>query len=104
MSHKKTQSVYLKLQAGQVELIMKSLKQYGNTLKYMLGTEKCSDREREYKIGELDKTYEQILLILAEQVNSKAIDEEQLSDFTKNALKEEKLAEIIPFNKNINIG
>lgn len=56
MSHKKTQSVYLKLQAGQVELIMKSLKQYGNTLKYMLGTEKCSDREREYKIGELDTT------------------------------------------------
>lgn len=48
---KKIQSVQLKLQNGQVEIILRALELYKYNLNYMLDTEHCSDNERQEKLA-----------------------------------------------------
>ena len=73
---KKIQSVQLKLQNGQVEIILRALELYKYNLNYMLDTEHCSDNERQEKLAMIKYTFEQVLSIQAEQVTGKSVDTE----------------------------
>ena len=91
---KKIQSVQLKLQNGQVDIILRALELYKYNLNYMLDTEHCSDNERQEKLAMVQYTFEQVLSIQAEQVSSA---------FKKVLPESNMLDDIIPINKNLKI-
>lgn len=83
--------VDLRLQNGQVDLILRAIELYGYNLKYMIGENPLNDEERSEKEAKLQATYNLLLSAQAEQVNSKA----DLHDSTT------KLAENMQNNSNI---
>ena len=91
---KKIQSVQLKLQNGQVDIILRALELYKYNLNYMLDTEHCSDNERQEKLAMVQYTFEQVLSIQAEQVNGKSIDFDSLPQLGKNLIKDSKILDI----------
>lgn len=97
------QVVQLKLQNGQVEIILRALELYKYNLNYMLDTEHCSDNERQEKLAMIKYTFEQVLSIQAEQVNGKSEDVETSSAFKKVLPESNMLDDIIPINKNLKI-
>ena len=66
------QFVDLRLQNGQVELILRSMELYGYNLKFMVNDTDITTEERSRKQAKLEYTYQQILATQAEQVNNKA--------------------------------
>lgn len=64
--------VDLRLQNGQVELILRSMELYGYNLKFMVNDTDITTEERSRKQAKLEYTYQQILTTQAEQVNNKA--------------------------------
>ena len=100
---KKIQSVQLKLQNGQVDIILLALELYKYNLNYMLDTEHCSDNERQEKLAMVQYTFEQVLSIQAEQVNGKSEEVETSSAFKKVLPESNMLDDIIPINKNLKI-
>ena len=89
-------SVTLNLLDGQVELILRALELYGYNLEYMLNGSNTSDEEKQEKIAMLKYTYEQVLSSLAEQVNGKSDNIDNLSSLSKNLIKEDNIVDIIP--------
>ena len=100
---KKIQSVQLKLQNGQVEIILRALELYKYNLNYMLDTEHCNDNERQEKLAMIKYTFEQVLSIQAEQVNGKSETLETSQKFTNTMPEIELLNDIIPINKKIKV-
>ena len=65
---KDLQFVDLRLQNGQVELILRAMELYGYNLKFMVNDNDITNEERSRKQDKLEYTYQQILAIQAEQV------------------------------------
>ena len=86
----KIHSVELNLLDGQVELILRALELYGYNLEFMLNTngESITNKEKDKKLMMLKFTYEQVLATQAEQVNGKANNIDNISDFGKLLLKD----------------
>ena len=100
---KKIQSVQLKLQNGQVEIILRALELYKYNLNYMLDTEHCSDNERQEKLAMIKYTFEQVLSIQAEQVNGKSETLETSQKVTNTMPEIELLNDIIPIDKKVKV-
>lgn len=100
---KKIQSVQLKLQNGQVEIILRALELYKYNLNYMLDTEHCSDNERQEKLAMIKYTFEQVLSIQAEQVNGKSGTLEISQKLTNTMPEIELLNDIIPIDKKVKV-
>ena len=100
---KKIQSVQLKLQNGQVDIILRALELYKYNLNYMLDTEHCSDNERQEKLAMIKYTFEQVLSIQAEQVNGKSETLETSQKHTNTMPEIELLNDIIPIDKKVKV-
>lgn len=87
---KNIQSVELNLLNGQVEIILRSLELYAYNLEYMLNSTDSTDNKKQEKIAMLKYTYEQILSSQAEQVNGKSNNIDNIPDFGKILLKNNK--------------
>lgn len=87
---KNIQSVELNLLNGQVEIILRSLELYAYNLEYMLNSTDSTDDKKQEKIAMLKYTYEQILSSQAEQVNGKSNNIDNIPDFGKILLKNNK--------------
>lgn len=87
---KNIQSVELNLLNGQVEIILRSLELYAYNLEYMLNSTDSTDDRKQEKIAMLKYTYEQILSSQAEQVNGKSNNIDNIPDFGKILLKNNK--------------
>ena len=87
---KRVQPVTLSLLNGQVDIILRALELYGYNLEFMLNTngESISNKEKDKKLMMLKFTYEQVLATQAEQVNGKADNMDNISDFGKLLLKD----------------
>lgn len=66
------QFVDLRLQNGQVELILRAMELYGYNLKFMVNDTDITTEERSRKQAKLEYTYQQILAIQSEQINNKS--------------------------------
>lgn len=79
---KRVQPVTLSLLNGQVDIILRALELYGYNLEFMLNTngESISNKEKDKKLMMLKFTYE--------QVNGKADNMDNISDFGKLLLKD----------------
>lgn len=71
-NQKELQFIDLRLQNGQVELILRAMELYGYNLKFMVNDIDITTEERSRKQAKLEYTYQQILAIQAEQLNNKA--------------------------------
>lgn len=71
-NQKDLQFIDLRLQNGQVELILRAMELYGYNLKFMVNDTDITTEERSRKQAKLEYTYQQILAIQAEQLNNKA--------------------------------
>lgn len=71
-NQKELQFIDLRLQNGQVELILRAMELYGYNLKFMVNDTDITTEERSRKQAKLEYTYQQILAIQAEQLNNKA--------------------------------
>lgn len=97
--------VELRLLNGQVDLILRAMELYSYNLEYMLNSSETTNDERQEKLAMLKFTYEQVLATQAEQVNGKSNNaEDNLSNLGKNILKNDNIFNIIPKNKDINVG
>lgn len=87
---KRVQPVTLSLLNGQVDIILRALELYGYNLEFMLNTngESITNKEKDKKLMMLKFTYEQVLATQAEQVNGKANNMDNVSDFGKLLLKD----------------
>ena len=85
---KRVQPVTLSLLNGQVDIILRALEGYN--LEFMLNTngESITNKEKDKKLMMLKFTYEQVLATQAEQVNGKANNIDNISDFGKLLLKD----------------
>ena len=82
--------VEMKMLSEQVDIILRALELYGYNLEFMLNTngESISNKEKDKKLMMLKFTYEQVLATQAEQVNGKADNMDNISDFGKLLLKD----------------
>ena len=71
-NQKDLQFIDLRLQNGQVELILRAMELYGYNLKFMVNDTDITTEERSRKQAKLEYTYQQILAIQAEQLNNKS--------------------------------
>lgn len=71
-NQKELQFIDLRLQNGQVELILRAMELYGYNLKFIVNDTDITTEERSRKQAKLEYTYQQILAIQAEQLNNKA--------------------------------
>ena len=71
-NQKELQFIDLRLQNGQVELILRAMELYGYNLKFMVNDTDITTEERSRKQAKLEYTYQQILAIQAEQLNNTA--------------------------------
>lgn len=87
---KKVQPVTLSLLNGQVDIILRALELYWYNLEFMFNTngESITNKEKDKKLMMLKFTYEQVLATQAEQVNGKANNMDNISDFGKLLLKD----------------
>ena len=87
---KRVQPVTLSLLNGQVDIILRALELYGYNLEFMFNTngESITNKEKDKKLMMLKFTYEQVLATQAEQVNGKANNIDNISDFGKLLLKD----------------
>ena len=95
---KDLQFVDLRLQNGQVELILRAMELYGYNLKFMVNDTDITTEERSRKQPKLEYTYQQILAIQAEQVNNKAELHDTNTKMAENMLES---ANILDFDKMI---
>ncbi len=97
--------VELRLLNGQVDLILRAMELYSYNLEYMLNSSDATNDERQEKLAMLKFTYEQVLATQAEQVNGKSNNaENDLSSLGKNMLKNDNIFNIIPKNRDSNVG
>lgn len=96
-------SVELNLLDSQVELILRSLELYGYNLEFMLNTDETNEDTKQEKLAMLKYTYEQVLSSLAEQVNGKVEEHDKRQTLGKNMVGD-KIIDIIPTNKDMNVG
>ena len=82
--------VEMKMLSEQVGIILRALELYGYNLEFMLNTngESITNKEKDKKLMMLKFTYEQVLATQAEQVNGKANNIDNISDFGKLLLKD----------------
>lgn len=98
-NQKDLQFIDLRLQNGQVELILRAMELYGYNLKFMVNDTDITNEERSRKQAKLEYTYQQIITLQAEQVNGKA----NIHDInTKLAENMQIKDNIIDFDKIIN--
>ena len=95
---KDLQFVDLRLQNGQVELILRAMELYGYNLKFMVNDTDITTEERSRKQAKLEYTYQQILAIQVEQVNNKADLHDTNTKMAENMLES---ANILDFDKMI---
>ncbi len=97
--------VELRLLNGQVDLILRAMELYSYNLEYMLNSTEATNDERQEKLAMLKFTYEQVLATQAEQINGKSNNaENNLSSLGKNIVKNDNIFNIIPKNKDANVG
>lgn len=98
-NQKDLQFIDLRLQNGQVELILRAMELYGYNLKFMVNDTDITNEERSRKQAKLEYTYQQIITLQAEQVNGKA----NLHDTnTKLAENMKNSSNVIDFDKILN--
>ena len=97
-NQKDLQFIDLRLQNGQVELILRAMELYGYNLKFMVNDTDITTEERSRKQAKLEYTYQQILAIQAEQVNNKAELHDTNTKMAENMLES---ANILDFDKMI---
>lgn len=87
---KSIESVTLNLINGQVEIILRALELYGYNLEFMINTngDVLTNKEKDKKLMMLKFTYEQVLASQAEQVNGKANNFDNITEFGKLLLKD----------------
>jgi hypothetical protein len=98
-NQKDLQFVDLRLQNGQVELILRAMELYGYNLKFMINDSDITSEERSRKQAKLEYTYQQILTIQAEQVNNKTNLHDTNTKIAENMLDSNK---ILDFDKILN--
>lgn len=64
------QFIDLRLQNGQVELILRAMELYGYNLKFMVNDSDITSEERSRKQAKLEYTYQQIITLQAEQIKN----------------------------------
>ena len=94
--------VKFRLLDKQVDIILRALELYVYNLDYMLDCEKSDDEERQKKIAMVEYTYEEILSIQAEQVNTRIKDNsEEQNVIGRKILQNDNILRIIPDEKEI---
>ena len=94
--------VKFRLLDKQVDIILRALELYVYNLDYMLDCEKSDDEERQKKIAMVKYTYEEILSIQAEQVNTRIKDNsEEQNVIGRKILQNDNILRIIPDEKEI---
>lgn len=98
-NQKELQFIDLRLQNGQVELILRAMELYGYNLKFMVNDTDITTEERSRKQAKLEYTYQQILAIQAEQLNNKANLHDTNTKMAENMLNTNN---ILDFDKILN--
>lgn len=96
---KDLQFIDLRLQNGQVELILRAMELYGYNLKFMVNDTDITNEERSRKQAKLEYTYQQILTLQAEQVNGKANFHDTTTKLAENM---KNSSNVIDFDKILN--